>query len=417
MSDHPAIAVIGSGIIGTLTAFTLLRQHHRVTLIERDTEALCCSTGNAGSLSASSVAPVGMPGLWKSVPSMLLDPDGALSIQPSYALPAAPWLWAFLKASQAAQVEKISAALHALSSPAVEKYRQILQALDAQELLAVTGQLHVYSSAQAREKDANAWRLRRHYGADVQFLDHGQLHDLEPEVGPQYGAGVYIPSDGAILNPTRLLQTMRARFVALGGTLLSAQVDRVIPRDGAVEVQTSTERRTYAKAVIAGGAWSNQLSKPLGDDLPLQTQRGYHAVLPDAAVRIQRPVIAAEAKVFASPMEMGLRFAGTVEFARLDSPPSPRRAESLLRAGRQLFPHISQAQADQHTQWMGNRPCMPDSLPVLDRSSASPNIVYAFGHGHLGLTHAPASVDRVIALLEGRPGDALTPAYSAQRFG
>ena len=408
------IAVIGSGIIGTLTALTLLQKNHRVTLIERDLDALCCSTGNAGSLSASLVTPVGMPGIWKKVPSMLMDPDGALSIKPSYALQAMPWLLAFLKASQPEAVQKIAAGLHQLSRPAVDSYRNILQKIGALDLLTVTGQLHVYTSEAARDNDAMGWRMRREYGADVQFLNEQELRALEPDVSPRYKQGVYIPTDGIIVNPKRLLHTLRDQFAAAGGRIVQTQVQQIRPHSDKVDLITTQQTSTFNKVVIAAGAWSTQLTQQLGDNLPLQTQRGYHAVIPNPAVNIKRPVVAAEAKVFATPMEMGLRFAGTVEFAKLDSPPTQRRVESLLRNGMSLFPAITEAQAQQHTHWMGNRPCMPDSLPVLDYASSNKNVIYAFGHGHLGVTHAPASVDLVVQLVEGEA--AKNQAFSARRF-
>ena len=410
------VAVVGSGIVGTLTAWRLLQQRHQVTLIERDIEALCCSTGNAGSISASSVAPVGMPGVWKQVPSMLLDPNGALCIDPRYALQIAPWLHAFLKAASPARVPAIAQALHQLSGPAVQHYQQILGDLHAPQLMATMGQLHVYSSAAARNKDAAGWQLRRTHGADVQFLDTHELHALEPDVNPLFTHGVYIHSDGHILNPQRLLQTLRHAFVQGGGQLESGHVQRVLPAGSQVQVHTTQAVRTFDKAVIAAGAWSSQLSRLLGDDIPLQTQRGYHAVIADAGVHIQRPVVAAEAKVFATPMEMGLRFAGTVEFTHIDRPATASRVQALVRHGMRLFPGIPAAAAAQHTQWMGHRPCLPDSVPVIDHASASPHIIYAFGHGHLGLTHAPQTAHMVQQLLHTHGVPAQWRAFSAQRF-
>ena len=410
------VAVVGSGIVGTLTALQLQQHHHQVTLIERDVDGLCCSTGNAGSISASSVAPVGMPGIWKQVPSMLLNPDGALCIDPRYALHIAPWLYAFLKAATPARVQAIAQALHQLSSPAVQHYQHILGRLGASDLMTTMGQLHVYSSLAARNKDASGWQLRRTHGADVQFLDSHALHALEPDVSPLFTHGVYIHSDGHIIHPQRLLQTLRQALVQGGGHLESANVQRVVPAGSQVQVHTTQSVRTFDKAVIAAGAWSAQLSDLLGDPVPLQTQRGYHAVIAHAGVHIQRPVVAAEAKVFATPMEMGLRFAGTVEFAQLDRPATPSRVQSLVRHGMRLFPGIPPEAAAQHTHWMGNRPCLPDSVPVIGHASASPHIIYAFGHGHLGLTHAPQTAHMVQQLLHmhSAPGDWC--AFSAQRF-
>jgi D-amino-acid dehydrogenase len=420
MSDpqaaRPRVIVIGGGIIGTLSACHLAQAGLGVVLMDADPDGLCCSTGNAGSISAGSVAPLAMPGIWKQVPGMLLDRDGPLTVRADYAWQAAPWLLRFLRSSGRARVERTARALLALNADAVARYRELADRLGAPGLVRATGQLQVYRSAEARDKDANGWRLKRAHGVRVTEVAAGELHELEPAVGPQFTHGVFLPDEGMVSNPGRLLQALRADFAAAGGEFVRARAASVTPFDGRVAVGTDVGTYEADKAVIAAGAWSHRLARGLGDRLPLQPQRGYHVVLRDPGFALQRPVVFAEAKLFATPMEMGLRMAGTVEFGSLETPPNPRRAAALLRNGLKLFPQLDAGAPEDRTEWMGNRPCFPDSLPVIDTARRSRQVVYAFGHGHLGLTQAPATARLVTDLVLDRP-PAIDPApYSARRF-
>jgi len=411
------VIVIGGGIIGTLTAWRLLEAGQRVCLIEADLDGLCCSTGNAGSISAGSVAPLGMPGIWKQVPAMLLDADGPLSIRADYALQIAPWLIRFLRSATPARMERAATALHTLNAPAMAAYRDLAGQLGSPGLFRATGQLQVYRSAEALRKDALGWRLKRAHGVEVRDVDAGELHDLEPDVGPQFTQGVFLPNEGMIAHPERLLRALREQFAAAGGEIVEARAHCVTPVDDtAVAVRTSQGVRQAGKAVIAAGAWSHRLARSLGDRLPLEPQRGYHVVLRDAGITLQRPVVAAEAKIFVSPMEMGLRAAGTVEFGRLDSAPNPRRVQALIRNTQTLFPALKIGAPQDRSDWMGNRPCFPDSLPVIGPARHSRRILYAFGHGHLGLTQAPATARIVTDLLLDRPPACDLAPYSAHRF-
>ncbi|RZS35189.1 NAD(P)/FAD-dependent oxidoreductase [Corticibacter populi] len=416
-TQHSHCIVIGAGIIGSLCALQLRQQGLEVTLIERDPDALCCSTGNAGSISSASVAPLGMPGMWKKVPGMLLDRDGPLSIQPAYALRAAPWLLRFLAASNVRQVEQASLALAAINQQATDLYRALAQQLQADDLLRFTGQLQVYTSQAARDGDAAGWALRRARGIEIHELDGAALHDLEPAVGAQFTRAVFVPGEGMVVNPQRLLHTVRQRFVAAGGTLLQAAVTQLSEQPGAgLLLETTQGPWSAQQVVIAAGAWSHRLAQQMGDHIPLQTQRGYHVVFPDSGVTLQRPVVAAEAKCFAVPMEMGLRVAGTVEFASLDAPPTQRRIDALVRHSQQIFPGLRASALTQHSDWMGNRPCLPDSLPVIGRSSRSPRVLYAFGHGHLGLTQAPMTAQIITSQVLARQAPIDLAPYRATRF-
>lgn len=408
------VAVIGGGIVGLLSAWSLLRAGLKVTLIERDLSGPGCSTGNAGSVSAGSVAPLGMPGMWKRVPGWLVDPDGPLHIRADHALQVVPWLMRFVKASQPRRVEAISHALKALTAPSLDIYREVVREIDAPSLLETAGQLQLYTSDAARRKDAGGWALRRARGVTVQDVEGGVIHELEPAVGPQFTHGVYLPNEGMIVNPLRLVRRLAERFTANGGTVrewtvkgLGIQADRsvrIVCDGGVVEPD---------RIVIAAGVWSQRLAAQLGDSLPLESQRGYHVSFPRSGVKIRRTVVASEAKCFATPMEDGLRVAGTVEFGSSEAPATRRRVDALLRHSKALFPALSTAE---YSDWMGNRPCMPDSLPVLGHAPKFPSVIYAFGHGHLGITCAPMTSRIVTELVLQRPPSIDLAPYSPARF-
>lgn len=410
--------VVGAGIVGTLSALRLLQQGHAVCLVDSDFEALCCSTGNAGSVSAGSVVPLGMPGMWKQVPRWLIDPDGPLSIRPEYAGRIAPWLLRFLRASTPDRVARIAPALHALNAPSIALYRELADVLGASTLFQATGQLQVYTSGQARQKDAGGWRLRQAHGVAMQPLDRADIQALEPAVGPQYTHGMFLPDEGMVTDPRGLLQRLRRAVVEAGGELLQARVQGLQPQgDQTVRVETTHGSRTVQHVVVAAGAWSHRLAAQLGDRVPLQPQRGYHVVFEDSGVALKRPVVAAEAKCFATPMDMGLRVAGTVEFGSLDAPPNPRRTQALLKHSQALFPGLRLGDAATRSTWMGCRPCLPDSLPVIGPSQAGARVIYAFGHGHLGLTQAPMTARVVADLVAGRSPAIDIQPYRAARFG
>ncbi len=413
-SSTSHVCVIGGGIVGTLTAWNLLQAGFNVTLVERDMFGLGCSSGNAGSVSAGSVAPLGMPGMWKQVPGWMLDPDGPLHIRGDHAIQVVPWLVRFLQASTPEKVESISHALKALTAPSIDIYRDVLAKIDAPSLMEVTGQLQVYCSETGLQKDSAGWALRRARGVTVQQVSAGQIRDLEPAIAREYTHGIFLPNEGMIVNPSRLVRRLGEAITMNGGKLMQSTVKgfdisgskkvRILTDDGVIDPDA---------IVIAAGAWSGMLAEQLGDSVPMESQRGYHVMFPDSGIKIQRTVVASEAKCFATPMEQGLRVAGTVEFGSLNAPATERRVDALLVHSKKLFPTLRETK---YTHWMGNRPCLPDSLPVLGRATNFANVFYAFGHGHLGITCAPMTSRIITDLVQGKQaGIDLTP-YSAGRF-
>lgn len=415
MEHKPRVLVIGAGIVGLCTAWYLARGGADVTLVDRDGPGEGTSSGNAGAISGGSVAPLAMPGILRQVPGMLLDPKGALHIPAHYWPAAFPWLWRFVLQARPERVAEIAQALALLMHGAEERHMEILEAEGATDLIAHTGQLYLYRDAAHLAKDEAAWALRRAHGMDARQLKRTGILELEPEVSATYSIGIFAPDQGHSLNPLRQARVVARGVERMGGRSLRGSVSALITEAHRVTGAMVDGTPLHADhVVLAAGAWSAKLLAPLGIKVPLESQRGYHIMLPNPGIMPRRPVVPADRKAFITPMEEGLRIAGTVEFGGTEAPPNAARAALLLEDLAKVFPQADIRDAKPH--WMGHRPCLPDSLPVVGPVKAWPGLWCAFGHGHLGLTgSAPTGALVAAAMLGPKPNADLKP-FGVERF-
>jgi glycine/D-amino acid oxidase-like deaminating enzyme len=413
-SGRDTVVVIGAGIVGVCAAWQLLRRGADVTLIDRDEPGLGCSYGNAGALSFGSVAPLAMPGVMRDALGMLFDPAAPLRIPLHYLPKAAPWLRRFVRASRPDEVRRISQALSTLLANSIERHIEILHEVGAADIVRRTGQLYLYPDETWLRKDALSWQLRKDHGLRIERLGRGDILALEPEVGPDYTIGMFTPDQGMSINPYRQVTAIASDFARRGGQIIRDRIVAIAVEGDRVRAVRG-ENASYAcdHAVICAGAWSMQLLAALGYALPLESQRGYHVTVPTPGITVTRPVIAADRKVFLTPMEDGLRAAGTVEFGGLARAPSKKRADFLMRDVSRVFPR-AQIPAD-WSFWMGHRPCFPDSLPVMGPSRHR-GLWFNFGHGHLGLTMSASSGDILARAICGEPSNIDLTAFSYLRF-
>jgi D-amino-acid dehydrogenase len=394
------IAVIGAGIVGACIAYELRRRGAAVVLIDRDEPGRSCSLGNSGAISPASVTPVAMPGILKSVPSMLIDPEGPLRIVPGYLPRALPWLIRFAASSGNNRVLHIAAQLKRLHEGAIERHERLTHRVGVPELFVRRGHLHLYRNEQSIDEDLG-WVLRSRFGFKFERLDRSGLLELEPRIGARYQAAVFLADHATIINPLRYTEAIVSAFCASGGVLLKREVTTIETRTGKWTVRSTdgSDGGIFEHVVIAAGAWSKRLLDPLGIRVHLESQRGYHLEFPSARALVSRTVILADRKVFITPMEGGLRIGGTVEIAGLDRPPDPRRHRALARIASEAFDgNEEQAKLDFRSAsgWMGHRPCMHDSVPVIGPAEGTPGLWLAIGHGHLGLTNS-ATTGELIA--------------------
>ena len=407
------MAVIGAGIIGMCCARWLQRDGHAVTVIDPVAPGQSTSFGNAGIISPTSVAPIAMPGTLARAPGWLLDPMGPLTIRWRYLPRVAPWLLRLLANTRPRRVREIAAALAVLNRPAIDDYEALLGRRDFADLVRRDGHLYVYESARAAAEAAESWRLRAEFGASVAHLGGDELRQMEPALGPSVAGAVHVADGAHVVSPVRVVATLAERFVEDGGNIVAARVQAITPAEGGATLRCEGRDIAADAVVVAAGAWSRRLSAPLGDRVPLETERGYHLTIADPGVMPRRPVSLPEGGFFVTPMEMGLRIAGTVEFAGLDAAPDYRRASAMLPRARRVFPGL---RAEGASQWMGFRPTLPDSLPVIGPSPGHRWLHYAFGHSHLGLTEG-ATTGRMIAdMIAGRAGAIDPTPYRVDRF-
>jgi D-amino-acid dehydrogenase len=415
MSSNGHIVVVGAGIVGACTAWHLLRRGAQVTLIDRDAPGHGCSYGNAGAVGAGSIVPLATPGIMRDALRMLLDPAAPLRIPLSYLPKAAPWLTRFVRASQPDEVRRISNVLAMLLAHSIERHLEILNQIGAPEIVRRTGLLCLYPDEKALAKDAMGWTLRREHGLRVEQVARADIIALEPEVGPDYTIGMFMPEQGMSTNPYRQVTAIASDFAKRGGRVVR---DRIV----SIEVESDCVRAVRGESgsyacdhiVICAGAWSTQLLAGLGYAVPLESQRGYHVTIASPGIEVARCVTAADRKVFLTPMEDGLRVAGTVEFGGLTRPPTRKRAEFLVRDLSRVFPRV-QVPPD-WSFWMGHRPCFPDSLPVMGPSRHR-GLWLNFGHGHLGLTMSATSGDILARVICGEPPNIDLAPLSFERFG
>ncbi len=391
------ITIIGAGIVGICCACYLQRSGFEVTLVDRGEPAMQTSFGNAGGISPGNIAPLGMPGMWKQIPGWLLDDTGPLFIKGHYLPKALPWLTRFAFQSRTSRVRQISKALLALNSPTFSAYQPLLDDAGVAHLFHRTGQLFIYRTRQGMEKDALTHELRAASGSSVEYLNALDIQEVEPALAPIFEAGYLIPENGHCKDPLGMAQALVQMFLNKGGRLVKAEVlDFVFDANRIRGLLTSSAALNTRRVVIAAGIWSKTLCAKLGWRIPLESHRGYHATLEDPQVAIQRMCFPVDYKFAVTPMTMGLRIAGTVELAGLDALPNYERARKMVEISQILFPGL---RTEKYTQWMGHRPCLPDSLPVIGPSPDHRGVYFAFGHGHQGLVGASQTgkvIDEII---------------------
>jgi D-amino-acid dehydrogenase len=412
------IAVIGAGVVGACTALMLQRRGHAVTIIDPKPPGEGASFGNAGCFNGSSIVPVSMPGMLKDVPGWLLDPMGPLSIRWSYLPRIAPWLVRFVRSGTPPKVAAQAKALRRLLAPSVETMRALAQEAGAGDLVRHEGHIYVYRSERGFQKDRGGWTLRRENGVKLEMLDQAALHDFDPALSPHFVRGVFIEENGHTTNPSKLVKRLVEQARRNGATLVSAAASGIALDGGTLRgVRTAAGEVHADGVVVAAGAHSKPFTEQMGDQVPLDTERGYHLMITDPEVKPRVPTTEAEGKFVVNMMEYGLRLAGTVEFGGLDLPPNWRRARVLLEHARRLLPGLAAAYPEPRlSQWMGFRPSMPDSLPVIGRSTRSPDVLYGFGHGHVGMTGAAMTAKVLAELASGEPATIDVSAFSPQRF-
>ncbi len=408
------IAIIGSGIVGICSAIELQEKGLQVTLIDPNDPGQVTSYGNAGVVSPWSCIPQSLPGLWKSVPKWLLDPEGPLAIHWLYAPRLLPWLIRFLKAGDLKRVEQISKALISINHPSVTLYKNLLKGTGQENLIRDSCYLHVYRDPSYASPNNIAWRIRQERGVPLRFLKKGEIQEVEPEISTKIEAAVLIERQGRTTNPGRLGKVLFEKAMRLGVKFLRQTVSRLNPEPDGIYRLISKQGDILSKnIIIAAGAWSAELLQTIGVYVPLEAERGYHLIFSEPGISLENSIMDGDKKFVVSSMEMGVRSAGTAEFSGLHSKPNFDRARIFKSLTRELLPNLDTSVLE---EWAGVRPSLPDTLPCVGKVPGHPNIIAAFGHSHLGLTQAPMTARIVSAIAMQTPLNIDIKPFGMERF-
>jgi D-amino-acid dehydrogenase len=406
--------VIGAGIIGSSCAWHLQRRGMEVTLVDPEPPGHSCSSGNAACLSRSSVIPFSYPGLIKKVPGWLLDPLGPMRIRPLAVAGLIPWFWNFWRVSSMQKVEAIATAQTRLMDTVFADFDEILNATESQHLRCSKGAIHVYDSE--KEYRAEQWQrdLRKQLGFAEFRLTPDEVDSLVPCLKQENRVAMMMPDWHWLLDPEKVTARFAEHCFSDGANWIQDRVSSVVAGDQGVSLQTESGRKIDAdKLVVAAGAWSNTIAEQLDYKVSMIAKRGYHSMIANPGIELDYPVMSLNQHFVMTPLADGLRVAGTAEFAALDAEPDYRRAKVLIKNASE---YLEGLKAEGVTEWMGQRPMMSDSMPIISASPGHRDVFYAFGHGHYGLTQGPTTGRHIADLVMGdQPTTDLSP-FRFDRF-
>ncbi|MGB3148959.1 MAG: FAD-dependent oxidoreductase, partial [Paracoccaceae bacterium] len=397
MNRQKQVIIVGAGIIGISIALDLQGRGFSVRLIDRKGIAAEASQASAGAFAFTDIVPLATPGIMRKAPGWLFDPLGPLSVPPAYALKIAPWMMRFWRASwpdRFAASLAAQAALMTLSQEALE--RQIAN-VGGEPLMQREGQLQLYEGEREYRASLPGWELRSRFGIDYELLQSpGAIAERQPGLDPRFTHAGFTPGWMNTVDPAKWAEHLAGTFRARGGQIDRAEVLALTRTPDGPAVVTQAGPVAACHVVVACGAWSHRLARSLGDRIPLETERGYNTTLPAGAFDLRTHLTFGGHGFVVSRINGGVRVGGAVELGGLRLPPNFKRSDILLRKAQSFLPGLDTANG---SQWMGFRPSLPDSLPVIGPAPGAPGVFYAFGHGHLGLTQAAGTAELVGAMI------------------
>ncbi|MGO4286034.1 NAD(P)/FAD-dependent oxidoreductase [Bosea sp. TAB14] len=410
----PDVIVIGAGVVGLSAAIAAQGRGLSVVVLDREGPAAGASAGNAGAFAFTDILPLASPGILRKAPQWLLDPLGPLSVPPAYALRIAPWMFRFWRACAPARVAHSTAAQTALMDLSKAELEAFLRESGTLDMLRKDGNLQVYEGEAELKASLPGWRAREAHGIEFHHLDAAGMADIQPGLAPRFSHGTFTPGWYSIADPKLYTLALAEHFQRKGGTIERLDVVALAPQGDGIELRARDgASRQAAKVVLAAGAFSHRIARSLGERIPLETERGYNTTLPSGAFDLRTQITFGGHGFVVSRLSTGIRVGGAVELGGLDLPPNFRRSEAMLAKARTFLPGLN---PEGGVQWMGFRPSLPDSLPAIGRARASARVIYAFGHGHLGLTQSAGTARLVADLLTDRPTAVDITPFSPQRF-
>ena len=405
------IAVIGAGIQGICNALFLQKKGFKVTLFDRDEPGNSASYGNAGHFSPYSSVPLNRPDVMTDVPAMLLSSRGPLALKWNYVYKMIPWFLRFLLNCSERKMMHTAKNMHQILDLSLSAFDELFEAIDLNGLVENKGVLYVWNDKNLKSRELEI-KIREELGVKQQILTPKDIHDLEPNIKPFYHGGVYYDYARHTRNPKKILLKLLDNFMKNDGKFLKLNVQELNFDDDKPVIRSDVQRFVFDKLVIACGAFSKRLTDKLHENIPLDTERGYHVHFKDCDHLISRPVVYLNRGFGMTPMEQGLRVVGTVEFGGLDNPLSKSRIKNLIINAKDMLDGLP----EHEDEWLGFRPSLPDLLPVLGPSKNYKNVFYSFGHNHLGWTLGAISGKIISKMIANESTNLNLSAYSSSRF-
>ncbi|MCP4881518.1 MAG: FAD-binding oxidoreductase [Gammaproteobacteria bacterium] len=407
------ITIIGAGIIGLCSGLALQEEGYQVTLLDKAEPGQGASYGNAGIISPWSIVPQSLPGLWKKIPGWLLDPMGPVTVRPSYLPQMAYWGTRFLMNGRTNKVRQTASIMHTLVRDCIPSYQQLLAGTGAENLLQDAYYVQAYRNAKDANLNALDYHIRAEYGAELDYIDAQELHQLEPALSKDFKAAILIKGQARLTSPGRLGLVLANKFTQAGGLIKQSHVNAIQPTQGGWQYEAHGKLHKTSNLLLCAGAWSSDLLKTINIKVLMQNERGYHILFPNLDMQLNNSVMDADMKFVASQMEDGLRIAGTAEFDDKDAPLNEKRAKGLAQLSQRMFPDISQQQIQ---PWVGVRPSMPDSLPCIGSVKQHPGLYVAFGHSHYGMMMAPKTGQLISQHIAGKISSDSMHDFRLNRF-
>jgi D-amino-acid dehydrogenase len=406
--------VIGAGIIGTAIAHDLQKRGQQVVLIDRDAPGRGASFGNMASIAVTEFMPASRPSVWRQIPGWMLDPEGPVRVRPSYMPKLVPWFLRFIAASRPSKLRELEAQGAALCAGALDDTLALLCETGLENQISEEGCLSLYTDEAEFKADREHIDILERFGFPHEVIGRQAIRALEPELSDKIGLAVLFPQNRTMKDPYKLVLALAERFTAMGGRMETGEVTGVVRGEGIREVALKDGRRFAAdKVVICAGAYSAKLATMLGEPIPLETERGYHTQIMAPGISMKHSIIWPARAFMVSPTAGGIRVGGTVEMAGLEAAPDYRRSKVTVKRAKEALPNL---RCEDFTEWMGHRPALPDTVPILSASAKTKGVFYATGHGHLGLTYAATTARLMGDLITGaKPPVDLHP-YRINRF-
>jgi len=406
------VAVIGAGIIGVCIAHFLRKNGHKVILYDQHDPGSQTSFGNAGLFAHHECVTANSPQLWKDLPSMLFNKNSPLVIDWFYVFMHLPWVIRFLRNCTSTRVEHIAKSLSSFSYHAGFAYEEIFNDVDVSNSIVHKEPIFLYESKELFEKNQYAFNLRKKYNVHFEIINKENIAKIEPHLEPIYYKGIVLKGERFTKSPLRITEKIFNNFIKNGGHFIKSKIEKIFKKNDSLFLKYNEKEQRVDKIVVAAGVWSNTLAQHIGDNFPLDTERGYHIMFENNDNLLTHPIGWAKTGFYMTPMEGGIRAAGTVEIAGLKKPMNNNILSMIEETARSILPRLGKVKS----QWMGFRPTLPDSLPVIGESQKCKNVYYAFGHQHLGLSLAAVTGKVIQSLIENKPSNININSLHPYRF-